>query len=36
MKKNEFSGAIAEKYGEIESYFIDGGQEVYSYIIVAE
>lgn len=35
-EKNEFSGAIAEKYGEIESYFIDGGQEVYSYIIVAE
>ncbi len=35
-EKEELESALSEKYPDAEIYFIDGGQEIYPYIFVAE
>ena len=35
-EQNELTAYLSEKYSDAEVYFIDGGQEIYPYIFVAE
>ena len=35
-EKEELQAYVAEKYADVEAYFIDGGQDVYPFIFVAE
>ena len=35
-EQDELTAYLSEKYSDAEVYFIDGGQEIYPYIFVAE
>ena len=35
-ERAELEAMLKEKHADLEQYFIDGGQEIYPYIFVAE